>query len=164
MLRIAGTIVLISGLLLLTKITLDVFFGDLIRKSRLASYGQRIKTLKNLVQNVLVLALMVILLLMIMRELGYDIMPFLTGAGLLGLAVSFGSQTLIKDVLSGFFIIIENQFNIGDEIKIGDHRGIVYKLNLRTTVLRDAKHNLIFIPNSEIKNIIVYRSKKTLEG
>lgn len=155
-LRIVGTVVLISGLLLLSKIALDLFFGDLTAKSRLTSYVQRIKTLKNLLQSSLAFGLFAIMILMVMKELGYDIIPFLTGAGLFGLALSFGAQTLIKDIISGVFLIIDNQYNVGDSVKIGDHKGKVYKINLRTTVLKDDKNNLIYIPNSEIKSTVVY--------
>ena len=91
---------------------------------------------------------------MALKRIGLDITPILTGAGLLGLAVSFGSQTLVRDLISGFFIIVENQFNVGDKVKIANIEGKVIAINLRTTVLEN-KHQRIYIPNSEIKNVVV---------
>jgi len=101
-------------------------------------------------------AVLGITLLLCLRSLGFDITPILTGAGILGLAISFGAQTIVKDVLSGFFIIIENQYNVGNQVKINDISGEVFKINLRTTVLKDKKENMIYIPNSEIKTVLVY--------
>jgi small conductance mechanosensitive channel len=80
-----------------------------------------------------------------------DIGPILAGAGILGLAVSFGAQSLVKDVISGFFILFENQFAIGDVIEAGGKSGTVEKMTLRVVVLRDLKGTMHIIPNSEIK-------------
>jgi small conductance mechanosensitive channel len=80
-----------------------------------------------------------------------DIGPILAGAGILGLAVSFGAQSLVKDVISGFFILFENQFAIGDVIEAGGKSGVVEKMTLRVVVLRDLKGTMHIVPNSEIK-------------
>ncbi|HEY7505090.1 MAG TPA: mechanosensitive ion channel family protein [Gemmatimonadales bacterium] len=80
-----------------------------------------------------------------------DIGPILAGAGILGLAVSFGAQSLVKDVISGFFILFENQFAIGDVIEAGGRSGVVEKMSLRVVVLRDLKGVMHIIPNGEIK-------------
>jgi moderate conductance mechanosensitive channel len=80
-----------------------------------------------------------------------DIGPILAGAGILGLAVSFGAQSLVKDFLSGFFILFENQFAIGDVIEAGGKSGTVEKMTLRVVVLRDLKGTIHIVPNSEIK-------------
>jgi moderate conductance mechanosensitive channel len=80
-----------------------------------------------------------------------DIGPILAGAGILGLAVSFGAQSLVKDVLSGFFILFENQFAIGDVIEIAGKSGLVEKMTLRVAVLRDGEGVMHVVPNSEIK-------------
>lgn len=96
----------------------------------------------------------IVTFLIILSKWSVDISPILTSAGIAGLAVSFGSQTLIKDLISGLFILAENQFNIGDRVKIGDHVGRVTRITLRLTVLKDDTGNRIFIPNSEIKAVI----------
>ena len=80
-----------------------------------------------------------------------DIGPILAGAGILGLAVSFGAQSLVKDVISGFFILFENQFAIGDVIEVAGKSGVVEKMTLRVVVLRDGEGIMHVVPNSEIK-------------
>jgi moderate conductance mechanosensitive channel len=80
-----------------------------------------------------------------------DIGPILAGAGILGLAVSFGAHSLVKDVLSGFFILFENQFAIGDVIEVAGKSGVVEKMTLRVVRLRDAEGVMHVVPNSEIK-------------
>jgi moderate conductance mechanosensitive channel len=80
-----------------------------------------------------------------------DIGPILAGAGILGLAVSFGAQSLVKDVISGFFILFENQFAIGDVIEVAGHSGVVEKMTLRVVVLRDGEGVMHVVPNGEIK-------------
>jgi small conductance mechanosensitive channel len=159
MVHVLVTLVIGIAFLLLFKKFISAFFRSLRNRSRLQSYHQRIETLETLIESIVSIGIFISLLLMILRDFGFDITPLLTGAGLLGLAVSFGSQTLVRDFLAGFFIILENQFNVGDTIKIGDAEGMVYKMHLRTTVLRDKKDNLIFIPNSEIKQVVVLSRK-----
>jgi small conductance mechanosensitive channel len=80
-----------------------------------------------------------------------DIGPILAGAGILGLAVSFGAQSLVKDVISGFFILFENQFAIGDVIEVAGKSGLVEKMTLRVVQLRDGEGVMHVVPNSEIK-------------
>lgn len=91
--------------------------------------------------------------------MGFNIIPILTGAGILGIAISLGAQTLIKDVISGIFLIIDDQINIGDRVKIEDQEGVIVKMFLRNIVLQDKAGNRIYIPNSEINKIIVYKQK-----
>lgn len=85
--------------------------------------------------------------LMVLRELGVDIAPILAGVGIAGLAIGFGAQSLVKDLLAGIFILTENQFNVGDVIKAADVSGLVQKITLRATVLRDLEGSVHIIPN-----------------
>lgn len=120
----------------------------------LARVGEREKralTLAGIVKTVGTTAIVVIATMMGLRELGLDITPIIAGAGVVGLAVGFGAQSLIKDVIAGFFIILEGQFGVGDVIKTGEISGQVERLNLRVTVLRDDNGAAHFIPNSELK-------------
>jgi small conductance mechanosensitive channel len=80
-----------------------------------------------------------------------NIAPILAGAGILGLAISFGAQSLVKDVISGFFILFENQFAIGDVVEAAGKGGVVEKMTMRVVVLRDLQGVMHVIPNSEIK-------------
>jgi moderate conductance mechanosensitive channel len=90
---------------------------------------------------------------MILRELRVDIAPVLTGAGIVGLAVGFGAQTLVRDVISGFFLILEDQVRVGDVAAINGTGGLVEQINLRTIVLRDAEGTVHVFPNGSITTL-----------
>ena len=92
-------------------------------------------------------------LLMVLRTLDVDITPVLTGAGILGLAVGFGAQTLVKDMISGFFLILEDQVRVGDVALVNGIGGSVEQINLRTIVLRDIEGTVHIIPNGEIRTL-----------
>jgi small-conductance mechanosensitive channel len=109
--------------------------------------GQTIAQLLRSVGRVVV----VVIALLLTFNVFIDIGPILAGAGILGLAVSFGAQSLVKDVISGFFILFENQFAIGDIIEIAGKSGVVEKMTLRVAVLRDGEGVMHVVPNSEIK-------------
>lgn len=88
---------------------------------------------------------------MVISELGINIGPLLAGAGVVGLAIGFGAQYIIRDFFTGLFVILENQYRVGDVICVGDICGSVEDLNLRMTVLRDADGAVHYIPNGQIK-------------
>lgn len=112
---------------------------------------KRALTLAHIVKTVGATTIVIIATMMGLREFGLDITPIIAGAGVVGLAVGFGAQSLIKDVIGGFFIILEGQFGVGDVIKTGEITGQVERLNMRVTVLRDVNGAVHFIPNSELK-------------
>ncbi len=97
--------------------------------------------------------LLIVASLMILSEIGMDIMPLLAGAGLLGLAVSMGSREIVADFLSGFFIILESQFYVGDKVKIGAVEGEVVDMTLRRTTIKDKDGATHAIPNGQIKAV-----------
>ncbi|MDO8497816.1 MAG: mechanosensitive ion channel [bacterium] len=140
------------------KRAIDITFGRVKRRLTSDSTIAKTRTLRHLLKNIVDFGVFITGILLILSNWDIDIMPILTGAGILGLAVSFGSQTLIKDLISGFFIILEDQFNLGDEVKIGTFEGRVERITLRLTVLRDKGGNLIYIPNSQINSVIRYSS------
>ncbi|MBD3368606.1 MAG: mechanosensitive ion channel, partial [Candidatus Eisenbacteria bacterium] len=111
---------------------------------------KRAETLTKVVRNLLTIIVWSIVGMMILKELGVDIGPILAGAGVIGLAVGFGAQTLVKDFLAGMFILIENQFRVGDVISAAGHAGLVEVISLRTTTLRDLEGKVHVIPNGEI--------------
>ena len=143
---------------ILIKKFIDVIFQGVKRRNLSPHLVSKTRTLRGLLKNVIDVVFLVISILIIMSKWGVDIRPVLAGAGIVGLALSFGSQTLVKDILAGFFIILEDQFNIGDHVKIGDFEGTVEKITLRLTVLRDKDGNLIYLPNSQITNVKVFVS------
>lgn len=109
--------------------------------------AKRARTVGSLVRNVLTAIVLSLAGLTILRELGVDIMPVVTGAGILGLAVGFGAQTLVRDAISGFFLIFENHLRVGDVAEIEGTGGIVEAIHLRTTVLRDLEGTVHVFPN-----------------
>lgn len=111
---------------------------------------KRAKTLARIVQTALIGVIMVIALMMIIRELGLDIGPIIAGAGILGLAIGFGAQSLVKDVISGFFILMEDQYRVGDVVEVAGIGGLVEQMSLRVTILRDLEGKVHFIPNGSI--------------
>ncbi len=114
---------------------------------------RRASTLVQIIQTTVNVVVFCMASFMILRELGMDITPLLTGAGIVGVAIGFGSQSLVKDFFAGFFILIENQFRVGDVIKVGTLSGVVEKINLKTTVLRDTNGAVHVIPNGEITSV-----------
>lgn len=112
---------------------------------------KRALTLVSTVKTVGATAIVLIATMMGLREIGLDITPIIVGAGVIGLAAAFGAQSVIKDVIAGFFILLEGQFAVGDVIKAGEVSGQVERLKLRLTVLRDINGTAHFIPNSELK-------------
>ena len=110
---------------------------------------KRIKTLARVFVFTGGILILVIALFMILSELGINIGPLIAGFGIVGVAVGFGAQYLIRDLIGGLFIIIENQYNVGDVVKIGATSGLVEEINLRRTVLRDLDGIVHFIPNGE---------------
>jgi small conductance mechanosensitive channel len=88
--------------------------------------------------------------LMVLRETGIDVAPVLATAGIGGLAIGFGAQTLVKDVISGFFLLVEDQVRIGDVVEVAGRRGTVERIQLRTIQLRDLSGNLHVVPNGSI--------------
>ena len=88
---------------------------------------------------------------MVLSELGINIAPILAGAGVVGIALGFGAQSLVKDIIAGLFIIMENQYRVGDVVKVADVAGLVEGINLRRTVLRDLDGIVHVVPNGEIR-------------
>ena len=115
--------------------------------------GIRINTISRLSKGIITFVWVGIGIFVALSIIGLNIAPLLAGAGILGLAFSFASQSLIKDALNGFFIILEDQYAVGDVVTIGDSGGLVENLNLRITQLRDAEGRLITIANSQINNV-----------
>ena len=111
--------------------------------------GQTIAQLLRSVGRVVIITLAVLLTFNVF----INIAPILAGAGILGLAISFGAQSLVRDIISGFFILLENQFAVGDVIEAAGKSGVVERMTLRVVVLRDLEGTMHVIPNGELKVI-----------
>lgn len=114
---------------------------------------KRVQTLIRLTRQVLSVVVWVLVGLMVLTELGLDIAPILAGAGIVGLAVGFGAQNLVRDFISGFFMILENQVRVGDVAVINGTPGVVEQINMRTIVLRDVSDVVHIFPNGTITTI-----------
>lgn len=117
---------------------------------------QRARTLGPLMKNATLYALGFVALVIVLREVGVDIQALLVSAGVLGLAVGLGAQTLIKDVITGFFILFEGLIGVGDVIEVGSHTGAVEAIGLRVTKLRMLDGALRVIPNGELTQFANY--------
>lgn len=133
-------------LLVRRLVSYEVETDDLILKR---VREQRAQTLGGLLQNVAIIVIITLTVLTILSTF-MPIGPLLAGVSVVGLAVSFGAQSLVKDVISGTFILIEGQFGIGDVVRVGTTAGLVEKITLRTTVLRDHEGIVHVIPNGDI--------------
>ncbi len=117
---------------------------------------RRAETLSSVLNNAARVAVLGFLLLMVLQEFGVNIAPLIAGAGIAGVALGFGAQSLVKDVISGFFLLMEDQFGVGDLVSIEDkHVGTVERMTLRVTQLRDAEGRVHFIPNGSISRVVV---------
>jgi moderate conductance mechanosensitive channel len=143
-----GTIVLIRLLRLITAKVVNLTKNEQLA-SRLRT--QQLRTLVGVVNGVGTVVIFFIALLEILKLFNISIEPLLASAGIVGLAIGFGAQTLVKDVITGFFILLENQYDLGDTIKVAGVTGTVEEMSLRRTLLRDANGTVHSVPNSEIK-------------
>lgn len=134
---------------------IDKSSGTLLRTSPAATEraSQRAETVGALLGSVASFVLWTIGGLMVFGELGLDLGPLLAGAGIVGIALGFGAQNLVKDFLSGIFMLIEDQYGVGDVIDAGPASGTVEGVSLRTTRLRDVEGNVWHIPNGTISRV-----------
>ena len=120
------------------------------------SRSGRIKTLLPIIRNVLLVSLSVLTALVVLSEIGIDIMPLLAGAGVLGIAIGFGAQTLVKDFLTGFTVILEDLLQIGDVVQVGNRTGVVERITIRKIQLRDLEGIVHTVPFGEISIVDNY--------
>ncbi len=113
---------------------------------------KRANTLSNVISRTAMVVILILAIIMVLPEFGLNIGPLIAGLGLVGLAVGFGAQSLVKDVITGLFILMENQYAEGDVVEISGITGVVENINLRRTKLRDLDGTVHFVPHSEITN------------
>ncbi len=121
--------------------------------NRAAQPSLRAKTILPLVRNASFVALLVVAMIAVLANLGVNVTPLLAGAGVVGLAIGFGAQSLVQDLITGLFIVIEDSIAIGDSIELPDHAGVVEGMTIRTVRLRDGKGALHTLPYSQIKTV-----------
>ncbi len=157
-LRVAVTVALARALLRLVPALekLVVSRASKVPASRslssdsLASTGRRVATLVKVVGSVARAGIGGFTAVMVLGAVGIDIAPLIAGAGIAGVAVGFGAQSIVKDFFAGFFIVLENHFDVGDTVTINSVTGVVEEMTMRVTVLRDSAGALHYLPNGTI--------------
>jgi len=150
-------VVLIIFLSFFLKNSMDVAADKLVEKT---GNNRRLITIRQIMHSVSSGIIITIALIMILHHLGLDTTPILAGASLLGVAFGLGFQHTAKDFINGFFILFEDQFIVGDKVKIENFTGTVEKVTLRSTTIRDSEGNLHIISNGAIEKITVLKDKK----
>ncbi|MDO8889884.1 MAG: mechanosensitive ion channel family protein [Hydrogenophaga sp.] len=116
--------------------------------------AKRAETLGRVFRYLASVVVSLIAVMLVLAELGVSVAPILGAAGVVGLAIGFGAQSLVKDFFTGFFILLENQIRQGDVVKLGDHAGMVEVVTLRYVQLRDYDGNVHYVPNGHISTVI----------
>ncbi|MEV0156616.1 mechanosensitive ion channel family protein [Micromonospora sp. NPDC050686] len=114
---------------------------------------QRAEAIGSVLRSVVTAFVLGIALLMILREFNFDLAPLLASAGIVGVALGFGAQSLVKDLLAGLFMLIEDQYGVGDTVDLGEATGVVESVGLRVTTVRDGRGVLWYIRNGEIVRV-----------
>ena len=120
-------------------------------KNQAGVRSQQLRTAAGVLTSIGTFVILFIAALQILPVLGINMGPLLASAGIAGLAIGFGAQTLVKDVINGFFILVENQYSVGDVVRIAGVKGTVEDMTMRHTTLRDDDGTVHVVPNSEIK-------------
>lgn len=163
--RIAMIIIVATLVVKVGKAVIRRFFSIKL-KGPLRKSERREKTLVKLLENALKYIVYFSAIIAILSEFKFDVKGLLAGAGVLGLAVGFGAQSLVKDVISGFFIIFEDQFGVGDYVKVNEAEGTVMEIGLRTTKISLFGGEIYIVPNGqiiEVTNYSVANSKTILD-
>ncbi|UOK58064.1 mechanosensitive ion channel family protein [Metabacillus hrfriensis] len=152
LLKIIGIMILSTILIRVGNVVIGKIF--LLRtKSPLRISERRENTLVKLLDNILTYLVYFVALLMILETLSFDVKALLAGAGIVGLAVGFGAQNLVRDIITGFFIIFEDQFSVGDMIRVGQFEGTVEEIGLRTTKIKSWTGEINILPNGNITEV-----------
>jgi small-conductance mechanosensitive channel len=152
LLKIIAIFVISNLLIRLGKLTIHNIF-KIRNLSPFTTSDRREDTLSRLLDNILSYVVYFIAFMMILSVLTIDVKALLAGAGIVGLAVGFGAQNLVKDIISGFFIIFEDQFSVGDHIRVGQFEGDVETIGLRTTKIKNWTGEVHILPNGSIVEV-----------
>lgn len=161
MLRVLIIILLASIVVRIGKVLIRRFF-KLKFKGPIRKSERRENTLLKLLENALTYVVYFSAILAVLSEFSIDVKGLLAGAGILGLAIGFGAQNLVKDIITGFFIIFEDQFSVGDIVQIGNAIGTVEEIGLRTTKVVANGGEVHIIPNGSIVEVINYSLRNSL--
>jgi len=151
--KIVLTVILTIIALKVAKRISNRFIALVLKQGEDDEFQKRTQTLGSIVRYTLIITILVVGTMIVLREVGIEIGPLIAAAGVVGLAVGFGAQSLVKDVITGFFIFLEDQIRVGDVVEIAGKTGIVEKISMRTTMLRDLAGNAHYVPNGTIDTV-----------
>ena len=146
---IIGALVVLVIIVSISRRRLRRFFEKKIPEDKMLM-RKRTLTFNSVISNLIIVVAFIAAALVIAEQLGISVTPLLAGAGVAGIVIGFGAQSLIKDLINGVFILIEQWYQVDDVVSVGGITGSVEKFNLRTTVLRDIEGTVHYIPNGEI--------------
>ena len=160
-LKIVAILVIANIIVRIGKVAIHNIF-KIRNLSPLNTSDRREDTLSRLLDSVITYVVYFIAIMMVLSVLGIDVKALIAGAGVVGLAVGFGAQSLVKDVISGFFIIFEDQFSVGDHIRIGTFEGNVETIGLRTTKIKSGTGEVHILPNGSITQVTNFSLNNSL--
>jgi small conductance mechanosensitive channel len=156
-LKLLGSIAAILLLALALRFVLNRilrrFFAGVVERVPTVDERRRISTIGNVLGNTVSLLIVAIAVMLILNQVGISIVPILGAAGVVGIAVGFGAQSLVKDIFSGFFLLIENQIRVGDVVEIAGKSGVVEELTLRRTKLRSYDGSVHYVSNGLVTTV-----------
>ena len=150
-------VLIIVGAWILTGVLHRVVLGfreRIARRMDDRESAKRAETLGRVVRYLVSVVVTLVAGMLVLAEVGISVAPILGAAGVVGLAVGFGAQSLVKDYFTGFFLLLENQIRQGDVVKLGDHAGSVEEITLRYVRLRDYDGNVHIVPNGQVSTVI----------
>jgi small-conductance mechanosensitive channel len=143
----------VPGLLTLVRRRRGVSDADRIQAFGSARRAQRARTVGSVIRNAATILIFGTAFTMVLGQFGVDLAPVLASAGVLGLAIGFGAQNLVKDFLSGIFMLLEDQYGVGDHVDLGDAVGTIERVGLRTTTVRDVSGMVWYVRNGTIERV-----------
>ncbi|UCE24418.1 MAG: mechanosensitive ion channel family protein [Candidatus Zixiibacteriota bacterium] len=149
-LKVALIIILALVALKVATLLSRRILAPLIKEEFEEEARKRAQTLNSLIRYIFTVIILAVAIMMILGEFGIEIGPVLAAAGIVGLAVGFGAQHLVQDIISGFFILMDDSIRVGDVVNIAGKGGLVERVNLRVTVLRDLAGNVHYVRNGQI--------------
>jgi small conductance mechanosensitive channel len=156
------SLIMIAAWLLIGIISTIIIKYVLFKLFKIKSRGARALTIGKLFSSMTKYVIWFIISMIILSELQIDVTPFIASAGMIGLIIGFGAQEVVKDFISGFFIIFEESFNVGDMIQVDGFKGVVLELGLRTTRIKNWKDEVKIIRNGDIDSLINFSKEDSI--
>ncbi len=153
-------ILVIVGVGLFLRILVALFLKGFVHNLAANASRSRVSTLSSVLSTIISTIIWLVTLIMLLKVIGLDVTPILASAGVVGIAIAFGAQTLVKDLLSGFFLLIEDQLREGEQVELAGKKGIVEKATLRAVTLREKSGELSTIPYSGITVVTNFSRKR----